>query len=110
VPLDDVRRATQQILKATDSREASEYVSDDLLRAAVERWFITIGEALFRLEKIDHDLVNQVTDHRRIIGFRNILVHGYDIIDDRIVWQTIQQYLPILLHEVEDLIARLSSS
>jgi len=35
-------------------------------------------------------------DGGQIIGFRNVLVHGYDAIDDQIVWQVIQQPLPVL--------------
>jgi uncharacterized protein with HEPN domain len=75
------------------------------LRAAVERWFIVIGEALGRLERIDPEVAHQITDYRKIIGFRNVLVHGYDAIDDQIVWQTIQQYLPVLKGEVDQLLA-----
>jgi uncharacterized protein with HEPN domain len=44
-------------------------------------------------------------DYRKIIGFRNVLVHGYEMIDDQIVWQTFQQHLPILKHQVENLLA-----
>ena len=56
-------------------------------------------------EKVDVNLTNQIMDYRKIIGFRNVLVHGYKMIDDQIVWQTIQQHLPILKHQVENLLA-----
>jgi uncharacterized protein with HEPN domain len=48
--------------------------------------------------------LNQITDFRRIIGFRNVLVHGYETIDDQIVWQMIQQHLPILKDQIEKLL------
>jgi uncharacterized protein with HEPN domain len=32
-----------------------------------------------------------------------VLVHGYDLVDDRIVWDTIKNNLPVLLSEVEEL-------
>lgn len=35
-----------------------------------------------------------------IIGFRNILAHGYDVIDDEIVWDTIKNYIPQLLTQI----------
>ena len=44
-----------------------------------------------------------MSEHERIVGFRNVLVHGYDLVDDRIVWDTIKNNLPVLLSEVEEL-------
>jgi uncharacterized protein with HEPN domain len=38
------------------------------------------------------------------VSFRNILVHGYDSIDDRIVWGIIEEDLGNLLEDVEGLI------
>jgi len=57
------------------------------------------------LEKVEVSLTNQITDYRKIIGFRNVLVHGYEMIDDQIVWETIQQYLPVLKGQVESLLS-----
>ena len=105
VLLEDIRHAAQRIQDFTLSRSLWDYQTDELLRAAVERLFILIGEALSRLEKVDAPLANQITDYRKIIGFRNVLVHGYEIIDDPIVWETIQQHLPILKDQVEKLLA-----
>jgi len=105
VLLEDIRHAAQQIQNFTSGRSLNDYQTDELLRAGVERQFILIGEALSRLEKVDAGLAMQITDFRRIIGFRNVLVHGYEMIDDQIVWQTIQQHLPILKGQVEKLLA-----
>jgi uncharacterized protein with HEPN domain len=35
---------------------------------------------------------------------RNRVIHGYDKIDDKIIWGTIIKYLPILKNEVIDLL------
>lgn len=40
----------------------------------------------------------------RIVSFRNILIHGYDLIDDARAWQTIQADLPALQRQVEDIL------
>ena len=61
-----------------------------MLRAAVERQFEIIGEALNRLFRLEHDLADRITDGRRIIAFRNILVHAYAQIDNRVVWGVIE--------------------
>ena len=48
--------------------------------------FGIIGEALARLAKDDPEIAAQIPEHPRIIAFRNIIVHGYASVDDRIVW------------------------
>jgi uncharacterized protein with HEPN domain len=78
--LEDVRRGATLIQQFTAGRSLTEYRGSELLRSAVERQFIIIGEALSRLEKLD-TATDQITDHRKIIDFRNVLVHGYDVMD-----------------------------
>jgi uncharacterized protein with HEPN domain len=108
VLLEDIRMAAEEIRKHTTGRSLVDYQTDQLLRAGVERWFIVIGEALTRLEKLDASWSGKISDFRQIVGFRNVLVHGYEVIDDAIVWKTLQDYLPILLGEVAAHIAALS--
>ena len=76
-----------------------------MLRSAVERQFEIIGEALSQLHKIDSKLVRRIQDHRRIISFRNILVHGYATIRDDTVWGVVQTDLPILSKQINDLLS-----
>ena len=40
----------------------------------------------------------------QIIAFRNILIHAYDAVDDRVVWEAVTDRLPILLDEVRGLL------
>jgi uncharacterized protein with HEPN domain len=44
-------------------------------------------------------------DAGRIIAFRNILIHGYADVDDRLVWNIVETKLPTLIREVAELIA-----
>jgi len=101
----DILQAAKRVTEFTRNRQFSDYESDDLLRAAVERQFEIIGEALRRLAKEDATTTAMISEHARIIAFRNILVHGYADIDDRIIWDILQSKLPILLREVESLLA-----
>lgn len=103
--LEDIRHAAQRIGDFTAGRSLADYQTDDFLRAACERFFTIVGEALSRLEKVDATMAGQITDYRQIIGFRNVLVHGYEVIDHAVVWQTIQVHLPILKQEVERLLS-----
>jgi uncharacterized protein with HEPN domain len=62
----------------------------------VERQLEIIGEALSQLAKIDPQIAGNVAELRRIIAFRNILVHGYATIDYDTVWRLIEDKLPVL--------------
>ncbi|HKV27374.1 MAG TPA: HepT-like ribonuclease domain-containing protein [Candidatus Acidoferrales bacterium] len=48
--------------------------------------------------------MQRISEHRRIIAFRNILIHGYAEVDDRLVWDIIEAKLPILRRETEALL------
>jgi uncharacterized protein with HEPN domain len=82
------------------------YLADDMLRAAIERQFEIIGEALVRLRRIAPELADTIPDLAQIIGFRNALSHGYESIDAREVWDTVENDLPRL----RDVVARLLQS
>jgi uncharacterized protein with HEPN domain len=45
-----------------------------------------------------------VSDHRRIIAFRNRLIHGYASVADELVWGVIEANLAILKREVASLL------
>ena len=75
-----------------------------MLRAAVERQFEIIGEAMRRLLTDDPTTAARITEHGRIIAFRNIPAHGYADIDDRIVWGIVESKLPTLLEDVDALL------
>lgn len=105
--LEDIRRAADAILRFTAGRIGEEYRNDLLLRSAVERQFEIIGEALGRLAKEDAALASQVSQYRQIISFRNVLIHGYDLVDDAVVWDTVKKDLPVLKQQVEHLLAAL---
>lgn len=100
----DILQAAKRVAEFTRNRQFSEYEGDALLRAAVERQFEIIGEALRRLANEDAATAALISEHARIIAFRNILVHGYADIDDRIIWDIVQSKLPTLLREVESLL------
>ena len=83
--LEDIRSAADFVKAATQGLAQEQFQQDRLLRQAVERSFEIIGEAIRRLEKDDPDTAACIADYRRIIAFRNVLIHGYDVIDPAIV-------------------------
>ena len=89
----------------TQGRTLAQYSADRLLRQAVERNFEIIGEAIRRLAQADPDSAARIAQYPQIIAFRNILIHGYDLVDHALVWSTVQTQLPALLRDVQGLLA-----
>jgi uncharacterized protein with HEPN domain len=102
--LEDIRDAAAFIGEAARGKGLADYERDRLLRQAIERNFEIIGEAMNRLAQHDPDTAARISKHRRIIDFRNLLIHGYDLIDHRLVWSTIDEEVPVLVAEVEALL------
>ncbi len=83
----------------------SDYVADDMLRSAVERKLEIIGEAFVRLEDAEPAVIANFPELRKIIGLRNRIIHGYDTVDEELVWDVVQNRLPVLQTQVETLLA-----
>lgn len=103
--LEDIRDAAAFVIQATAGKTLADFKADRLLRQAVERNFEIIGEAVGRLAKDDATTASRIEEHRQIISFRNLLIHGYDIVDHDKVWDVIQRDLPTLESQVADLLA-----
>jgi uncharacterized protein with HEPN domain len=83
----DARQAAARVVAFVAGRTWQDYETDDLLRSAVERQFEIVGEALNKLHHADPSLAAEIADLPRIVAFRNVLIHGYATIDDRLVWE-----------------------
>ncbi len=100
----DIQTAAKLLAEFTEGKSFTDYAADPMLRSAVERQFEIIGEALAQLAKIDHEAANLISDWRRIVDFRNVLAHGYAVVDDRLVWDIVQSKLSTLEREVARLL------
>jgi len=101
----DIQQAIELIEGFCSGKSFPDYQQNPMLRSAVERQFEIIGEAVSRLAHLNPALAERLTEYRRIIAFRNILIHAYATIDDRIVWGVIEGRLPQLRVEVRNLLA-----
>ncbi len=106
--LEDIRHAVRLTSQFVSGRSFSSFVADELLHAAIERELTIIGEAMVRLKKTAPTIADQISECRQIIAFRNVLIHGYDIVDDTVVWDVVTNHLPVLGQRVEQLLAALT--
>ena len=100
----DMQRAARSLTEFTRGKSFAEYQDDDMLRAAVERQFEIIGEAMTQLARADAAVAARISGYRRIIAFRNVLIHGYADVDDRLVWDILEKGLPTLARETQSLL------
>ncbi|HEV7700762.1 MAG TPA: HepT-like ribonuclease domain-containing protein [Pyrinomonadaceae bacterium] len=85
VYLFDIIENADKILDFVVGLDLPSYRSNDLVKSAVERRFINIGEALTKLKSADLGTFGAIGDANRIVAFRNVLVHGYESISDELV-------------------------
>jgi len=78
------------------------YLKNKMLRRAVEREFEIIGEAMKNIDRLDSTI--EISSKKQIIAMRNRVIHGYDKVDDGVVWGTIVRHLPILKTEIENIL------
>jgi uncharacterized protein with HEPN domain len=80
-----MRDAAAFILESVRGITEDDYQHNRMLRQSSERNVEIIGEAVRRLTQHDPAMVQRINGYKDIIAFRNILVHGYDQLDQSIV-------------------------
>ena len=97
----DMQHAAALLREFTSNKTFADYERDAMLRAAVEREFEVIGEAMTQLARVDEGVAASIQGYQRIIAFRNVLIHGYADVDDRLVWDVLETSLPTLAREID---------
>ena len=70
----DIRSAADLLAEFLAGKTFADYQRDAMMRAAVERQFAIIGEAVSQLARRDEELAARITNYQRVIAFRNILI------------------------------------
>lgn len=99
----DLSEAAGRLREYTRDVSFEQYAASPMLRDAVERLFITIGEAMTRLRRIDEATFSRISDAVKIVGLRNVLLHGYDIVRVETIYEIIHTDLPTLVADLESL-------
>jgi uncharacterized protein with HEPN domain len=102
--LTDALSAGTAIERHLGSTTLEQYRGDEILAGAVERRFEILGEALGRALRADPGLEARLPDVPDVIGFRNMLAHGYDVVSDETVYKNATEDLPVLLAKLRRLL------
>lgn len=105
--LHDMISSCEFLLEFTNGRTVDDYREDRAFRSAVERELQIIGEALMQLNDARPDIAEQIPDYTNIIGFRHVLVHGYDALNPATVWNVIETKLAHLKDRIRTILREL---
>jgi uncharacterized protein with HEPN domain len=99
--LSDIIQAIKLIESFTsDITDYDDYIADLKTQSAVERQLGIIGEAVNKFEKLFPE--STLMNARKIVGFRNRLIHTYDAVDTSIIWVIIKKHLDPLKNEITE--------
>jgi uncharacterized protein with HEPN domain len=82
------------------------YAADKMRRSAVERQLEILGEACSRLAKLEPEFIATLSGLKFAIDLRNRIIHGYDSVDDEIVYFTVTEDLDELHRDLSQLLAK----
>jgi len=98
----DALDASRTILEYTTGHTLETYRQNSRDIAAVERKFEILGEAFKRIDAADPSFRAHFSEMGKIIGMRNRLIHGYDVVSDETVWATVQEKIPALMEKLAE--------
>jgi uncharacterized protein with HEPN domain len=101
--VEDMSRAIGEVESFCAGKAFCDFESDRRLQLVVERELEIIGEALARLRRDHPSLALKIPDADKMIGMRNVLAHGYDVLEYEILWDVVENKVPALKHCLEKL-------
>jgi len=93
----------RQSVAMARGRQRSDLESDDMLQLALTRLVEIIGEAASRVSKPTREIHRDIP-WSDIVSMRNRLIHGYDVVDLNILWDTLAIDLPTLIAALEKIV------
>lgn len=80
-----------------------DFQNDEKTQYAVIRCLEVIGEAVKRIPEDFRELHPDIP-WRAMAGMRDRLIHGYDVVDNEIIWITVRNTIPSILEKLSQLI------
>lgn len=91
------------VIKETSKKSINDFLQNDLLKRGVVRSLEIIGEASKKLHPDFKSLYPEI-DWRALAGTRDKLIHDYFGVDYELVWDIIENHLPELKIQIENII------
>jgi uncharacterized protein with HEPN domain len=103
--LNHILEAIERINRYSNGMDEEEFLLDEKTQDAVIRNFEIIGEASRNIERYHPVFAAEHSDIPWGIAYemRNALAHGYFMVDMGIVWKTIQNDLPGMAEQIENI-------
>ena len=102
--LEEIAHAIDSIRAFTASKDLNDYLSDELLRAAVERKFGILGAALSELLRDFPLYSDRITPVGELYAIGRRMTQGDSDLQDAVVWEMIHVFLPRLRRQVQQLL------
>lgn len=98
---EDILCCVEEIETFCRGKTFHDFQQDRGLQRIVERELEIIGEALARLRRDHPALAGQVRDIHKVVGLRNVLAHGYDVLEHEILWDVVENRISTLKRDVQ---------
>ena len=100
---EDILLAISETLTFCHGKTLHDFKEDRGLQLIVERELEIVGEALARLRRDHPDLAEHIDGVHKIVGLRNVLAHGYDMLEHEILWDIVENKFQPLKEDIQKL-------
>ncbi len=101
--IEDIVLAIEKIREYIGDTDSETFKLNDLLTSAVERKYEIIGEAASKLSEDIKNNTKEIPWHK-LTAIRNIVIHGYFVVDLDILFNTSKKELPELHRQLTDIL------
>ena len=108
VTLRQMQDAIRRLQTICEGKTMDQLRADWLATAALERFLEIVGEGVKRLP-LDFRSRYPSVPWKEIAGTRDHLSHGYDDVDYQVLWDAVQQDLPVLLATIAQMLQELTA-
>lgn len=98
--INDILFSAKLILEFSGKLSFPEFEKDIKTQFAIIRCFEIMGEAANRISKEFQEKYASIPI-KNLTGMRNVLIHGYDVVDVSVLWKTIKQDVEPLITIIE---------
>ncbi|HEU0164908.1 MAG TPA: HepT-like ribonuclease domain-containing protein, partial [Thermomicrobiales bacterium] len=102
--LSDARDACVELREITADETLGGFLDNRIPKLAVWKLIEIVGEALRQAEHTDRTIATRLPNIREVVDTRNRIVHGYDSVSFRVLWEIVESEIPPLQGLLEDLL------